>query len=219
MAMKRAFRKIYYANLLLRIGGPKEFFGQLKRQVYSRDKLIGLEKDLDTNGLRISSKLPYSLREASSEDIEEMLVKAKTESKESVHELIERKWFYESGFHDCYAARNDATGELYFLAWLVSMKDSNVVRRGFKKRLPTLGEKELLLENCYTFEKYRGKSIMPSVLLELWKLARNKGFKRLITYVRQHNESSLKVFKKLGLIKFEEVPELKLFFLTIRKHK
>lgn len=218
MVLKSALRMVRCAVLLLKIGGPKAFFDQLSRLIYSRDILIGLEKDLDARGVCVSSKLPYSWRQASEREMEELLTKAKAESKESVHELIKRKWFYECGFHDCYAARTADSGELCFVAWLISTKDGNLVNRSFKNRLPSLEEDELLLENCYTFENYRGNSIMPSVLVELWELARNKGFKRLITYVGQDNVASLRAFEKLGFRKFGEVPELKLFFFNRRKH-
>jgi hypothetical protein len=130
----------------------------------------------------------------------------------------ERKGFYECGFRDCYAARTTDTGELCFVAWLISARDGNLVNRGFKSRFPSLEEDELLLDNCYIFEKYWGNSIMPSVLVELWELARSKGFKRMITYVRQNNLASLRALKKPGLRKLEEIPELKLFFFTRRKH-
>jgi ribosomal protein S18 acetylase RimI-like enzyme len=219
MMLKRAFRVVRYAALQLELGGPKPFFTQLKRQVYNKNLFLGLEENLDTNGKRIPSNLTYSLQQASEKDMEDLLAKAKSESKESVHELIERRWFYECGFHDCYVARTADTGELCFVAWLLSAKDNNLVNRNFKNRLPRLEEDELLLENCYTFEKYRGNSIMPSALLKLWQLARNKGFKRIITYVRKDNKSSLRAFEKLGLRKFEEIPELKLFFFTRRKYR
>jgi RimJ/RimL family protein N-acetyltransferase len=210
---------VRYAALLLKIGGIRAFFTQLRRQIYSRDILFGLEKNLDANDVRVSSSLPCSWQKASEKDMEELLARAKAESKESIHELIERKWFYESGFRDCYVARTADTGELCFGAWLISANDSNLVNRGFKGRLPHLEEGELLLENCYTFEKYRGNSIMPSVLVELWELARSRGFKRLITYVRQDNVASMRAFEKLELRKFEEIPELKFLFFTRRKHR
>jgi GNAT superfamily N-acetyltransferase len=209
---------VCYAALLLKIGGLKAFFTQLRRQIYSKDILFGLEKDLDANIAQVSSRLPHSLRQASETEMEELITKAKAESKESVHELIERKWFYECGFCDCYAARTTDTGDLCFVAWLVSAKNGHLVNRGFKSRLPRLGEDELLLENCYTFEKYRGNGIMPSVLVELRELARSKGCKRLIAYVRQDNAASMRVFEKLAFRQFDKVPELKLFFFTRRKH-
>ena len=217
--LKRALRMVHYAGLLLRIGGLRVFLSQLRRQIYSRDILFGLEKSLDNQCVQISSKLPHFLRQASKKDMEELLAKAKEESKESVHELVERIWFYECGFNDCYVARNADTGELCSVAWLISANDGKLVDQGFKNRLPRLEEDELLLENCYTFEKYRGNSIMPSVIGELQGMARGKGFQRLTTCVRQDNVASLRAFRKLAFRKFEEIHELKILFFTKRKHE
>jgi ribosomal protein S18 acetylase RimI-like enzyme len=191
---------------------------QLKRQIYSRDILFGLEKDLGTNDMPVSSRLPYTLQKATEKDINELLALAKGESKGSIHELLERKWFYENGFHDCYVARTKDTGALCFVAWLVSKKDSDTIGRGFAKRLPVPKDGEFLLENCYTLEKYRGNGIMPSVIRQMWDIARSTGYKRMITYVRQDNRASLRSFEKLGLNRFEEISELKLLFLTRRNH-
>ena len=216
--LKRALRVVRYAARLFKIGGLRVVFSQLRRQIYTKDTLLGLEMNLNKDIVPVSSRLKYSLRPASDKDMEEMLSKAKEETKESAHELIERKWFYECGFHDCYVARTAYTGDLCFVAWLISARDSNVVNQGFKSRLPSLNDDELLLENCYTFEEYRGNGVMPSVLVELWEMARSQGFKRLITYVRHDNIASLRAFEKLGFSRFEEIPELKLCFFTRRKH-
>jgi RimJ/RimL family protein N-acetyltransferase len=158
------------------------------------------------------------LRPASTEDIEEVLQKSKTQSSESAHELIQRKWFYESGFHDYYVARTSDANQLCHIAWLLSPEDDTVVRHGFRYRLPGLKESEVLVENLFTFESYRGKGIMSSAMVKLGELARTKGFKRMITYVSHDNIASLKACERAGFKKFEEIPELKLLFFTIRKH-
>jgi len=209
---------VRYAGLLLKIGGPRMFLSQLRRQLYSKDILFGLDKDLDAQRVKVASKSSYFLRPASNGDMEELLARAKEESKQSVHELVERRWFYECGFKGCYVARNSDTGEICFIAWLISANDSELVSQGFKDRLPGLKEGELLLENCYTFEKYRGNNIMPSVVVELQEMARDRGFKRMVTCVRQDNRASLRAFEKLAFRKFEEIPELKILFFTKRKH-
>jgi RimJ/RimL family protein N-acetyltransferase len=205
-----------YGLALFRVGGARAFFPQLVRQIYSRGVLLGLEKDLNVDGVRVASRLPFLLRPATEKDIEELMVKAKMESPASVHELMERKWFYESGFRDCYAARTAATGELCFVAWLVSAGDGRVIDRGFSSRLPRMAENEVLLENCYTFEKYRGNNVMPAALCDIWEIARKRGFQRLITYVRRENAASLRSFEKLKLKQYEEITELKLMFFTRR---
>ena len=212
------FRKMRYALLLLKIGGLKVFFRQLMRQIYHRATFIGLEMDLNADNVRVPSKVEYFLRPASEEDMEKVVQKAKTESMESAHELIQRKWFYESGFHNCYIARTVDTGELCHIQWLVSSEKDDVVSRGFGRRLPRLRMDEILVENAFTFEECRGNRIMSSVMVELSQLARRDGFRRMIAYVHQDNEASLKGCEMAGFRKFEEIRELKLLFFTKRSH-
>ena len=217
--LKEALRKVRYAVLLARVGGPKVFFRQLKRQVYSRATFIGLEKNLNTKCAPVPCQVEYSLQLASEKDMEEVVQKAKTESKDSAHELVQRSWFYEFGFHDCYIARTIDTGELCFMQCLISKKYDNLLNQGFKYWFPKLKEDEAILENAYTFEKYRGKRIMPSVMVKLSELASSKGYKRVITYVEQDNIASLKGCQRAGFKQFEKIPELKLFFITKRGHR
>jgi len=49
-----------------------------------------MERNLNTNSVRVPCLLKYTLRQASRRDMEEVLRKAKSESKKSVHELIQR---------------------------------------------------------------------------------------------------------------------------------
>lgn len=88
--LRRAFRKLRYAALLMRVGGPATFFHQLRRQLYSRANFIGMERNLNTKSVRVPCPLKYTLRLASRKDMEEVLQKAKSERKEPVHELIQR---------------------------------------------------------------------------------------------------------------------------------
>ena len=219
MLLTSAFRKIHYANLLVRTGGPGVLLRQLGRQVYSRANFLGFEKDLGTSIDRIPCQVEYSLRPACEQDMKEVLLRARSDGKGSVHELLQRRWFYESGFHDCYVARAADTGELCHLNWLISAEDHGVVSQGFRGRLPRLGEGEVLLKNVFTFEKYRGKGIMALVISELCEIARGKGFKRMLAYVRDDNVPALKGFERAGFRRFEEIPKVKFLFFTFFTRK
>ena len=216
--LRGPFRQVHYAIMLAKTGGLKIFACQLKRQIYSTTTLIGLKKDLEANSVQVPCRSEYTLRPASDEDMLEVLRKSKSESKQSAHELLQRKWFYESGFRNCYVARTADTGELCYIQWLVSPEDNHVVKRGFRSRLPRLTEDECLLENAFTFERYRGNRIMSSAVAQLCEIARKRGFKQMIAYVSRYNVASLKACEEAGFKKFENVPELKLLFFTRRKH-
>jgi GNAT superfamily N-acetyltransferase len=214
----KTLRKVRFALLLLRLGGLRAFLRQTGRQLYSRRVLLGLEKDLTVEGMKVSSRLEYVLRPATKEDLEELLSKAPGEGRESVHELVERKWFYDSGFRNCYVARTAEGGELCHVQWLVSARADGEAMRNFRARLPSLRNDEVLVENVYTFERFRGNGLMSAVMSDLAALAKSQGFKRMIAYVGLDNQASLRGCDKAGFKKFEEVPELKLLFSTRRRH-
>ena len=104
-----------------------------------------------------------------------------------------------------------------YIQWLVSSADDYVVSRGFRSSFPRLREDEVLVDNVFTFEKHRGKRIMPSVIVELSDMARRKGFKRMLTYVREDNISSLKGFERAGFEKSEKMRQIRFLFYTRRK--
>ncbi len=216
--LKRAFRKVRYAIMLLKVAGLGVFFHQLKRQLYSRATLAGLEKDLDSDIVRVPTEVGYSLRLATEEDMEEVFQKIYTEGKESVCELIQRKMFYDAGFHNCYVARTIDTNELCHMKWLTSSKEEAVVSRGYRRLWHQLKDDELLVDNTYTFDKYRGSRISSSIAADLFEMARRNGFKRMITYVDHDNIGQLKSCERTGYRRFEEVHELKLLFFTKRKY-
>jgi GNAT superfamily N-acetyltransferase len=214
LLLNRALRKIHYAILLVRMGGPGVLFHQLRRQIYSRSTFLGLEKDLNVSGGHVPCRVEYILLPASGQDMEDVLHSARSDGEGSVHELLQRKWFYESGFHNCYVARAAKTGELCHVHWLISSEDDNVVSQGFQSRLPKLREGEVLLENAFTFEKHRGTGIMASVMAKLSEMAREKGFERMLAYVRDDNSPALKGCERVGFKRFEQVSEVKFLFFT-----
>jgi RimJ/RimL family protein N-acetyltransferase len=70
------------------------------------------------------------------------------------------------------------------------------------------------LEHAYTFKKFRGNKIMPAVMNQLFQIARERGFKRVITYVLKENIASLKGCYNVGFRDFEIVYRTKLPFST-----
>jgi L-amino acid N-acyltransferase YncA len=212
-------RKLRYAILLIKVAGLMPFLRELRRQIYSKTTFLGLEKTLEPNTVHVQCRTKYSLRPASREDMEEILSEAKQEVGESARELLQRKWFYDCGFRDCYVARAAGSGDLCYIQWLVSSRDDSVVKRGFTKRLPRLKRDEILVENTFTFPKYRGNGVYPSAMVELADIARSRGFRRMLVYVREDNIASLKGCQRAGFKEFERIPEVKLLFLTWRKHK
>jgi hypothetical protein len=207
-------KKAKYAILMAEFGGFRYLFQEISQRIYRKEQFIGLEKHLSLPIVQIESKIPYSLSIASAEDMEDIFRKIKTESKSSIFELIQRKWFYETGFHTCYIARAAGNLDICYMQWMISRKDANAWSDNFKSSFFRLRDEDIQLEHAYTFEKYRGNRIMPSVMTRLFEIARDKGFKRVITYVIADNIGSLKGCYLAGFKKFEEIHRTKFPFST-----
>ena len=216
--LTRALKKFQFASIILFYGGPIPFLRHLKAQIYERSIFLGLEKDLGSDSIVVPCDIPYYLAAATAEDIEELAEAAKAEGKESAYELLGRQWYYESGFRDCYLARSQETDELCFIQYMIPAANYELIDSSFRNRLPNIREDEVWLENSYTFRKYRGKRVMSSILIELASIARRKGFRRMVTYIKEDNIASIKGCERAGFKVFERVPERKLLFLTSRKY-
>jgi hypothetical protein len=206
--------KAKYALLAARYGGLNYLFTETKQRIYRKETFIGLVKDLNENDIEIKSKIDYSLRLASPDDIDEILDFIKYEGKEAIFELIQRKWFYDSGFHNCYIARTRMNNDLCYMQWTISWQDENAGSPDFKSSFPWLEEQEMQLEHAYTFTRYRGNRIMPAVMNDLFQIGREKGLKRVISYVLADNTASLKGCRSVGFKDFRIVQRTKLPFLT-----
>lgn len=214
----RMARTARAAGMIARYGGMPVLLHQLGRQIYSKAVFVGLEKDLKKENPHVACKISFRLHRASEMDIDEVIVKAKAEAGDDVHELIQRKWFWDSGFRECYISRTENDNDLCYLQWLVSRADAEAINNGFTGRLPGLRDDEILIENAYTFRQYRGKMIYPAVMTQLAAQARDRGFKRMLVYVREDNMASLRGCDRAGFQAFERVPERKLLFHSHRKH-
>lgn len=213
----RALKRLKYAILLIEIEGPSLFLGRLLRKIYSKTVYLGLEKKLNSECASVPCQIDYSLRLATKEDMREIVEKARKEDRKSAYELFGRRLFYEAGFRNCYVAIDIATGEICHMQWLLSSKDMPK-NNSYAKSLPRLSDETILIENTFTFCKYRGKGLYPSVMVRLAEMARDSGFNQMKIYVQQDNAASLRGCQKAGFRVFEQVPEMKLLFLTRRKY-
>ena len=218
LVLGRVIRKLRYGVLLIRIEGPIGFLGQMRSQIYSRTVYVGLERDLATETAPVPCQVEYRLTVASKEDMEDVLASAGSEGEEAVYELLGRKLFFDSGFRDCYLARAVETNEPCFVQWVISLANLEALGPSVARNAPRLRDDELWMENSYTFRKYRGKRVMSSVLVALAEIAEDRGFRRIVTYIREDGLASIKGCERAGFTAFERVPEVRFLFSTRRKY-
>ncbi len=208
------YNKVKYAILAVKLGGISYLLAEIKRRAYRKETFIGLEKNLTEAIPEIEGKIEYSLNLASPEDLAEAFRNIKNEGRDNLFDLLQRKWFYETGFRNCYLARAMPTNEICYMEWIVSLKDNNSTSRIFRSSFPWLSPQDIQFEHSYTFKKYRGNQLMTSVTSRLFKIAREQGFKRAIGYVLSDNTPALKALEKAGFRKFVEIRRTKFPFYT-----
>jgi hypothetical protein len=215
--MRRAFSTVHYGILLFKYVGAKAFLRELMRQIFSTTTYVCIQTNLDTDIAPVQSKIAYSLRPASGKDMEEVFQKIETESKEGASELIGRKRFYESGLRNAFVARTADTNELCYVQWVLTSKEYGLASRRLKSIFPSLKDDEIMLENRYTFEKYRGNRIAASVDTQLCEMAKRNGYKRMVAYTPQDNMASLKAAETAGHREFQRIRVDKHLFFSRRK--
>ncbi len=214
----RVVNKAHSALTILRVGGPGPFVHHLRCQLYDQATFLALARFTDEPVDAVPCTVDYQLDIAKEADMEEVGGLAKSEGGESAWELIGRKWYFESGFRDCYIARTRDTGELCFLQFMVSLPQYQLIAADFRHRLPPISEDEVWLENSYTFRKFRGKKVMSSVLVDLGEVAKQQGIRRMVTYIREDNIPSIKGCERAGFKVFGSAVERKLLFGTTRDY-
>ena len=216
--MKALYKKLRYAVLLFRIAGLSVLFRELRRQIYSKTYYIGMERDLDNPIFEFQTDIKYKLQRGKNTDIDEIMTAAKSAGKTSAYELVMRKRFYDSGFQNFYVARSTYTGELCYIAWLLSAADYPELLDGFKG-IPPVKENEVLMFNLFAFEKYRKKGLAYCVNSDLCKIAKKRAYERAIAYPLKNNIAGVKALENIGFKKYCLKFERRLLFSVKREFR
>jgi len=218
MLAKKVFNFFNYAIILCRISGVQAFIREIFRRIYHISRFVRLELDLETALPKISSEIDFFLELASQQDIQKLIEIAKNSSSGASYDLVARKYFYDSGFHECYIGKTKAGNEPCYLGWLISAKKHPELQHGFKG-IPPLKEDEVLLYNLFVFEKYGGKGVSSSADAQMCEIARKNGCRRAIVYPLQNNPAAVKALKKIGFTERGTRTDLHFAFLVKRTSK
>lgn len=200
--------KISDALLALRLLGPRLFLQALRNLLYSKTPYLVFVNDLQKQYSTSPKEISLSL--ASPEDAAQFFHLINKESRKSRSELLERKRFYEKGFHNCYIGRTINSKEMCCILWLVTKDDIEKTRS--EEYYPRLKQDEVFAENMYTLEKFRGKGISNSSGLLLAEIAREKGFKRAFHYTAEDNIPSVRSNVRRGHLLYKRVLFCRFFY-------
>jgi RimJ/RimL family protein N-acetyltransferase len=218
MLIKKALNFFNYTIILCRIAGFKAFIREVARRIYHKSYFIRLELDIVSALQKSSSSVDFYLELASPNDIQQLLEIARNSSSGTSYELVARKFFYDSGFHECYIGKTKAEKDPCYLGWLLSTKKNPELQYGFKG-IPPLKEDEVLLYNLFVFDKYRGKGVSSSADAQICEIAGKNGFKRAVVYPLKNNPAAIKALKKIGFTERGTKTDLHFAFLVKRTSK
>jgi RimJ/RimL family protein N-acetyltransferase len=111
-------------------------------------------------------------------------------------ELLTRLVFFRNGFTNCYTLRVD--GVIAYLHWIIYPGENEIIQKSYRRRFLPLRPNEVMIENAFTFPAYRGRGFLAFATAQLSKMAKDQGYKRVITYVRKDKIDALNGFMRLG---------------------
>jgi hypothetical protein len=123
-------------------------------------------------------------------------------------ELVTRLMFFNDGFKHCYGVKRGS--EIAYMQWIVLPSENSIIESLHRGRFLPLCQTQVLLENAYTFPRYRGLGYLPAVSASLLINARKDGFVSAITYIRDNNFTALNEFIKIGFRITRRVTEIRL---------
>ena len=217
---KRFLYLVYFGLILFKDTNLSIFLTQLKRQIYSRSNQVGLFLNLEEYEFpEIETGIKYTLSLATKEDMDEVMKKAKSESKEMLQKLLFRRWMFEDGYRNCYVAKTVDTNDICTVAFIIFPTDSAKVEGKFRNWFVKLRPDEAILEGAYTFEKYRGNRLHPAIIIDRLRICKQQGYKWILGYIEENNLASIKGAERAGFKRFGDAPEFKFLFFTFRKYK
>ena len=182
---------------LVRKGQCGTALDEISRRLHSNHIAFGLSHDLLQQTAMPEARICISVRPLQSHDIPQLFDESEVDNGETLRHQIRRLRHIEVDIPTCYVAV-DVDGVPCYTQWLMGSKENSRIRQFFGGEYPQLENDEMLLENAYTPEAYRGLRIMPCAMWQISEKAADHGARRVITFVGEENIASLKGCARAG---------------------
>jgi len=124
-------------------------------------------------------------------------------------ELMSRILFFRNGFTNCHILR--LNGSIAYLQWIISPKENELIRQKYSGRFLQLKEGQVMLENSFTFPRFRGFGVMYFGTMELLLKYRDQGYHSAMCYVIKENVPALNQLLQMGFRIRRIIREYKVF--------
>lgn len=189
----------YYPNrviYILRALGPRAFVRLLIPALFSVNHYYLLGKNLLTPGepLVINPKKRLSL--ITEEDIAYLRNNLDSFNTEDRREILTRLLFYENGFTNCYVVGHG--DEIAYIQWIIFPAENALITQNYSGRYYPLTSKQVMIENVFTFPRYRGRGYFQDGTQQLLELAKSNGYCSAICYIRKDRIVPLNEITQMG---------------------
>lgn len=127
---------------------------------------------------------------------------------EDRREILSRLFFYERGFVNCYVMRRG--DDVAYIQWIVFPAENDLIARNYSRRYSPLTARQVMIENAFTFPRYRGRGYFLHGTVHLLELAKNSGYSSAVCYIRKDRITPLNEFTQIGFRIIRMVREYKL---------
>lgn len=189
LSLQRLFKKDYYYVLKARLGNIKTH--------------------------SIGRPFSFAMERACQHDINALISQLDALDMESRIELISRLLFSCTGLGDLYISKN-TKGEFLYMQWLIYPAHNHLIKSHFSNRFYPLNQKQVMIENAFTFPGFRGIGLLKRGTGMLLKMAREEGFETAVTYVRKDRIAILNDLIQMGFKITRLIKEYKIFGATHR---
>jgi hypothetical protein len=122
--------------------------------------------------------------------------KISTLGEDDRREILARLYFYDNGFANCYVIKND--GEIAYLQWIIFPSENSIINKKYANRFNQLSDRQVMIENAFTFPAYRGRGYLPCGTQQLLELAKRNHYTSAVCYIRTDRITSVNEFTKMG---------------------
>ena len=179
--------------------GPALLLQRAWQQVWLDKDFLCLRCDLSRLPDRLRAKVQTGMRPLDLADFDGFEREFELTRGADAVEVYARERLRQAGVETAYVARDPQDVPMY-VQWLVTAETQARLHDFQPERYRRLEAEEALIEGAYTFTRFRGLGLMAASQYQLLELARERGVKRVWTYVGVDNAPSLKGCARTGFV-------------------
>lgn len=199
----------------LRCLGMRGMSELLVDRFFSFNNVFILQKSLSTAVAPNPHRMQLSISKIDERDWDDILKQAQSLDVESRREILARAFFFRNDFRNCFAVRR-GMGPIAHIQWIVFPEENDVIGSRYRGLFKPLERYETMIENAFTFPRFRGLGLYTYATRHLLNLAGELEYRKATAYVRAEKFGSLNELIAMGFSIKRVVREYKVLGVTRR---